>query len=120
MSRIGANVVLLSGLAASEAITVWAGHRNRSYILVLLFVVWVGSPWFGMVRLASRHSSAPRARKTVDWWVFGTAMASVTVYVLAAVNRLGIKPAFPFLAVPLASWIVIGALALFSPRTSPS
>jgi hypothetical protein len=100
----------------------WVGHRNPSRVLLGLFVVWDLSPFIALILadiVSKRWSVLTRAT------LYGV-MLIVTLGSLAfygdVVWRPQPQPAFMFLVVPLASWllttIVVPIAALISGRRS--
>lgn len=100
-------VIVLAGAVGSVAMTLHAGHNNKSLLLPLLFVVWVLSPFIALVtsNLASGQWKTT-ARKT-----FYVLALFITFGSLFAYNGMfspaGTKNAFVFLAVPFLSWALI-------------
>jgi hypothetical protein len=117
MRAAGASIVLIAGLAASEGFTFWVGHRNRSVVLILLFVVWVGSPYLGLWRLAARQPQSYRTQRATDWLSLVLVALSVAIYGRVTSGPILAKPAVPFLIVPLAMWIFIAILAGIARRS---
>ncbi len=121
--RVAGIIAVVVGAAGSIGLTLRAGHRNNSLVLLMLFGVWVLSPF---VALAVAYMISR------DWPV----LTRATLYTLTLVLTLGplaiygdvelgpprAKPAFVFLVVPLASWlliaIVLPAAAFLSGRLS--
>ena len=100
-------VVALGGAGISLGLMLHAGRNNKSVLLVVLFVVWVLSPF-----LALMVANAVSKR----WLV----LTRITLYSLMLVltpgslvcysglwSPPGTKPAFVFLVVPLISWLLI-------------
>jgi hypothetical protein len=99
---------LLMAAAGSVACTVYAGRHNKSFLLVGLFAVWVLSPFGGLAwaeraadKLPNGMASAMRASALV------ISICSLCIYVAVAASPPGHHNAFPFLAVPGASWLAI-------------
>jgi hypothetical protein len=85
-----------------------AGHRQSSRILVLLFGLWVLSPF---VAAAWVHGVSKRWPMVVRAWLY-LVMLVLTVgclalYASVAFGYLRAKVGFIFLVVPLASWLVV-------------
>jgi len=117
--RVLAAVAAAAGAGASLVLMLRAGHRNPSRLLILLFVVWVLSPFAALVwagRISTRWSGAGRAM--LYGLVLILAAGSVLVYGNVIPRPPGTKPAFVFLMVPLASWLLIAAAAALGARTS--
>ena len=104
MRRIGVRIVLLAGLVASEACTIWVGRHNPSLFLNNLFVVWVASPYLGIWRLSCW------ARPILDWLLLALVAGSLAVYAWTVFMHPAIRPAFPFLVAPAAMWLLLGAM----------
>ena len=120
-----ARVVLLAVLgAAAVASLVFMfrmGGRNPSALLVALFTGWVASPFVGacVLTIAGRGLSAGGQ--------VGIAVVSLVIAAggLAlyggAITVMGTRPAFVYLMVPLASWVLLapfGVAVLFRMRKS--
>jgi peptidoglycan/LPS O-acetylase OafA/YrhL len=105
--RGSALMTVLAGAAVSLGLMFWTGHRNSSLLLILLFTFWVASPFAAMVFVLRRSRRWPPARQTVICKQIPIiSLGSALVY--AALNLRHIsKPAGPFLAVPVASWLVL-------------
>ena len=115
-------VVVLAGAVGSLGLMFHAGRNNKSVLLVVLFFIWVISPFFGLL------AANVFAKRWSD-------LLHVTLYILMIILPLGslvaysgvlspiaAKPAGVFLVVPLISWmlivIVILLAALISQRLS--
>ena len=99
--------------AGSLACTAYAGRLNKSFLLVALFVAWVLSPFGGLAwaertadKLPGGMASAMRASALV------ISICSLGIYVAVAASQPGHHNAFPFLAVPAASWLAIVGMLL--------
>lgn len=103
-------IAVFGGSAWSVRFTLHAGHRNPSRLLMALFVIWVVSPFFGMVfaTLSPRNWSIP-SRAAVYSVTLLLSLGSLAIYGRVALGPPMAKPAFFFLIVPLLSWLVIGA-----------
>lgn len=111
----GASLVgVLAGAVGSLALMLRAGNRQNSRILLLLFGIWVLSPfaatlWAHLV--SSRWSVATRATLYVMMLVL--TVGSLAIYGSLAFGHLRAKVGFIFLVVPFASWLLT-ALALLA------
>jgi hypothetical protein len=117
--RAAALIVIPAGAVGSIAFVLYAGRHNPSRLLILLFAIWVLSPfvllaWANVV--SARWPALTRA-----------ALQSVTLLIalgsLAAYGNIALGPpraqgAFVFVVVPPASWLVIAAAAWISRRMS--
>lgn len=91
----------------------WVGQHNRSIVLVTLFAVWVLSPFIGLLwarRFAYWYQYAAQAM--IYGLVFLVSIGSAIFYAIAAFGPHWRYPALPFLAAPLASWLLIGMVLL--------
>ena len=116
--RTVAFIAVLICSAWSVRFTLQAGHRNPSRFLMTLFVIWVVSPFMGLMFA----SFTPR-----DWSILSRAavygvtlvlsLGSMAIYGRVALGPPRAKPALAFLVVPALSWLVIvtvSAAALIS------
>jgi FtsH-binding integral membrane protein len=115
-----ATVALFAGALGSLAATLYAGRQNPSLLLRVMFAGWVLAPFAGMfwVRNAARRMAAP-IRDGVSVAVILVSLCSATAYVVVAWRPPFRQAAFPFLALPVVSWLVVGLdylVALYRPR----
>jgi len=106
--RTIAYIAVLICSAWSVRFTLQAGHRNPSRFLMALFVIWVVSPFVGLMFA----SFTPR-----DWSIFSRAavysitlvlsLGSMAIYGRVALGPPRAKPAFVFLVTPALSWLVL-------------
>jgi hypothetical protein len=121
--RAAAMIAVLAGAAGSIALTLRVGHRNNSRILMMLFAIWVLSPFTALVfaNLASKGWPA-FTRTTLYSLMLVLTLGSLAIYADVAFGPPRPKPAFVFLIVPLASWllmaIVVPIAAIISGRRS--
>ena len=108
--RTAALVAVPIGALGSLGFTLFVGHRNASRILVAMFILWVLSPFVG---LAVAHLLSKRwsnyARSAVCLAALVVALGSLVIYGDVALGAPREKPAFMFLAVPMASWLIVGS-----------
>lgn len=106
--RVAAVDALMTGAAVSLALMLRAGRRQNSLILLLLFGIWVLTPFIAAlwVHLVSKHwPVATRAMLYVVMLVL--TVGSLIVYGNAVFGRPKAKIGFIFLVVPFASWLLI-------------
>jgi len=107
--RNGSLSIVLLAAAASLGLMLSVGKHQPSVVLLLMFTIWVASPFVGLVwvhrRALSRSASGQRA---ASWLMCLVSAGSVATYAVLAFLVHVAKPAGPFLAVPLLSWLVIG------------
>lgn len=102
-----ANAAMIVGAAISLGCTFWVGQHNRSVVLVALFTAWVASPFLGLLwarRVVAWSGYAARAM--VYGLIFLVAIGSPVFYGLSAFGMHWSRPALPFLAAPMAAWLL--------------
>jgi hypothetical protein len=119
--RLAALSAMLAGGVGSLGLTLRAGHRNPSRILILLFAIWVLSPFaaLGWACMASqRWSNLTQA--ALYCVTLAVALVSLITYGVVALGPPRAQTAFVFVVVPPASWllmaIVVPIAALISRR----
>lgn len=121
--RTMALIAVVAGAGGSVGLTLRVGHHNNSRILLVLFAIWVLSPFIALAfaNLVSKRWSI-LTRTTLYSVVLVLTLGSLAVYGHVAFGPPRAKPAFAFLIVPLASWlliaIVVPTAALISGRLS--
>ena len=112
MLRGAALIAVLAGAAGSFGLMLHVGRRQSSLILIALFTVWELSPF---VALACAHVLSKHwpvlTRAALYSVMLVLALGSVAIYGVVALGPPRPQPAFVFLVVPLASWLLI-AIAL--------
>lgn len=113
--RGAALIAVLAGAGGSLALMLRVGRRNPSLILLTLFTVWVLSPFLALIwaHVASKRWSG-LTRATLYSVMLVITLGSLSIYGNVAFGPRRAQPAFSFLMVPLASWLVIAAGALIS------
>jgi len=100
-------IAVLAGAAGSVGLTLSAG-QGRDLQLLVIFAIWVFAPFAALV-LA--HVVARRwlvhTRATLYCLMLVLTLGSLAVYVGDALRHPGTQNAFVFVAVPLASWLLI-------------
>ena len=109
---------LLVGIAGS-IISLWfmfnAGRNQPSTFLIILFTLWVLSPFIGLLMLNNISKRwIVSVRETLYWLAIITTILSVAGY-SGAFNTPETKNAFVFLVIPFLSWIII-AISFFIAR----
>ena len=112
--RTIAVVVVVAGAIGSLAMTLHAGHKNNSVLLVVLFAFWVLSPFiaFLITNVISRLWNDLN-RKTLYYIMIFLPVVSIVCY-SGAISPPGMKPAFIFLVVPFISWLFLGIFILIA------
>jgi hypothetical protein len=106
--RTAALVALPAGAAGSIGFMLRAGHRNPSRILLILFAIWVLSPFVALVfaTIISKDWSV-LTRTTLYGVMLVLTVSSLAIYGDVALGTPRAKTAFAFLVVPPASWLLI-------------
>jgi hypothetical protein len=93
---------------ASVGFMLRAAHRNPSVVLLVLMAIWVLAPFFALLWAiqASEHWRE-FSRKALCMLTVFIACGALIVYTIDALGPPKTKAAAPFVAVPLASWILI-------------
>jgi hypothetical protein len=120
--RAVALTAVVIGAVGSVALMFWVGHRNPSRVLLFLFLVWVLAPFVALLladMISKRWSFITRAALYIVMLIL--TLGSLACYG-DVVLRPRPQPAFRFLVVPPASWmimtIVVATAALISRRIS--
>jgi hypothetical protein len=105
---IAALCSVVLGALGSLAFMYLVGRHNNSIVLIALFSFWVSSPfvanvwvWFTIIRTSGL------ARATYFSAMLAISLGSLVIYGYVALGAPMAKPAFPFLIIPLASWVVV-------------
>ena len=109
--RTACAVAVLAGAVGSMALTLRAGRRNDSRLLLLLFAIWVLSPFvaLAMTYVVSKRWSVP-TQTTLYSVTLVITLASLSIYGDVVLGTPRAKPAFAFLIVPLLAWLLIGSV----------
>lgn len=116
--RAAALIAVLAGACGSVGFTLYAGRHNQSRFLVALFVTWVLSPFVALLLAAVSKRWSPRTRAVLHSLMLVLPLASVAIYADVALGHPRSKPAFAFLVVPLASWLLIAIVVPIAGRLS--
>ena len=103
--------VVLGGLGSLVFMHL-VGRHNNSIILIALFSFWVSSPFIANAWVWFRilHPSV-LARAPYYSSMIAVSLGSLVVYGFVALGARMTRPAFPFLIIPLVSWIVVVLIA---------
>jgi hypothetical protein len=92
-----------------------AGRNQPSVLLIILFTLWVLSPFVGLLLLNNISKRwIVSVRETLYWLAIIMTILSVAGY-SGTFNPFETKTAFMFLVIPFVSWIII-ALSFFIAR----
>ena len=108
-------IAVLAGAAGSLGLMLHAGRRNDSRILLVLFVIWVLSPFVALVLadvVSKRWSALTRA--TLHSVMLVLPLGSLAIYGDVALGPPMAKTAFVFVVVPPASWLLIAIAVLIA------
>jgi hypothetical protein len=110
--------VLTAGALSSIYITMQAGQNNGSALLVILFVLWVLSP-FVILLVADSVSKHWSERTRFSFYILMILLTIVSVILYSGNFEFpGFKPAFIFLMTPLVTWLFLAtAYFIFKFRT---
>ena len=106
--RAAALIAVPAGAVGSVSLMLLAGHRNPSRLLIVLFALWVLSPFMALAgaNVVSRCWSA-LTRATLYVVMLLITLGSLAIYSALAFGLLSAKPGFVFLVAPAASWLLI-------------
>lgn len=109
--RLFALTAMLAGAAAAVAITLYAGRKNNSHLLMCVFAVWVLSPFVALTLVSSQSTGWLRLMRIVLHSVMLLiTLATLVIYSYVAFGPPRPQAAFAFLVTPLASWLIAGAV----------
>jgi hypothetical protein len=106
--RAAALIAVSAGAVGSVALTLHAGRRNPSRLLMVLFALWVLSPFVALVLasvVSKRWSMVTRA--TLHTLMLILAICSLAIYGVVALGPPRAQTAFVFVVVPPASWLLM-------------
>jgi hypothetical protein len=106
--RTAALIALPAGAVGSIGFMLRAGHRNPSRVLLMLFAIWVLSPFVALVfaTIVSKDWSV-LTRTTLYGVMLVLTASSLAIYGDVALGPPRAKTAFAFVVVPPASWLLI-------------
>ena len=98
----------LIGAVGAVGITLYAGRNNNLPLLMILMAGWVFAPFFGYA-LATKFSArwSPAIRAALDVAIVIIAIGSLAIYSYDAFGPSHAKRATPYVAVPIASWLLM-------------
>jgi|SRR5438445_1814771 len=110
-------VAAVVGAVGAIVFVLRVGHRNKSIILVAMFVIWDVAPFVGLL-LAHRASRlwASTSRMALYWVTLLVTLASLAIYGVVALGPPRPKPASWFLILPVVSWLLIAAVLRIAAR----
>lgn len=104
--RLTALIALVIGAVGSIGLWIRAAHHPPPLIIVL-FVVWVLSPFvvLGIGHVIAKRW-APSTQAALYWVTLLVTVTSIVIYADDAFGHRTAHPAFVYVAVPPASWLV--------------
>lgn len=115
--RTVALVAAVVGAVGSIVCVLRVGHRNKSIVLIAMFVIWDVAPFVGLL-LAHRASRRwpSIAQSALSGVTLVVALASLAIYGVVALGPPRPTPASWFLIVPVASWLLIALVLRIARR----
>ena len=119
--RTAALIALPAAAAGSVGFMLRAGHRNPSRVLLILFAIWVLSPFVALVfaTILSKDWSV-LTRTTLYAVILVLTVSSLAIYGDVALGPPRAKTAFAFVVVPPASWLLIAMVVSIAALVSRS
>jgi len=114
--RATALTTLFVGTIGSIYFMLNVGSNQKSIILIVLFTIWVMSPFVGLffaTRLTKRRTGNLNSRYYLTMIVLS--IFSLTAY-SGILTPTQTKPAFNFLVVPFLSWLIILSIIFITKR----
>jgi len=119
--RAVALVAVVIGATGSIGLMLYVGRHNPSRMLLVLFAIWVLSPFVGLVLAASGSQRwLVAARERVHVVMLIVALGSLAIYGQVAFGPPRPRPASAFLVVPFGSWGLIVATLGMAASGKPS
>lgn len=108
LMRTASLIAISVGAVGSAGLTLYAGRHNSSQILVVIFVLWVLSPFMALVwaNVASKGWTA-LTRATLYISTLVLTLGTLAIYGYVALGHPRPKTAFAFLVVPPSSLLLI-------------
>jgi hypothetical protein len=108
-------LILIAAALGSVGLMLHAGARNPSWILMVLFSLWVLSPFagLGLIALAARRRPMVSG-KVLHGLMVGISLGSLALYAQRALGPPRAQAAFIFVVVPPVSWLLIAIAVGFS------
>jgi hypothetical protein len=113
--RTAALISLAAGAAGSVGFMLRAGHQNPSRVLLILFAIWVLSPFVALAfALIVSKDWSVLTRATLYSVVVFLTVSSLAIYGHVAFGPPRTKTAFAFVVVSPASWLLIAITVLIA------
>ena len=117
--RVAALIALAAGAVGSVGLMLYTGRRNSSRLLLVLFALWVLSPFMALVwaNLVSMRWT-DRTRATLHGLMLVLTVGTLAIYGAVAFGPPRAQAAFVFVVVPPASWLLIAIVVATARRIS--
>ena len=117
--RALALIAVLAGAVGSVGLMLHAGRRNPSRLLLVLFALWVLSPFLALL-LASVVSKrwSVLTRTTLYGVMLVLTLGTLAIYGYVALGPPRAQTAFVFVVVPPASWLLIAIVVPIAAQIS--
>ena len=102
---------VVAGAGGSVGLMLWVGHRNPSRVLLVLFAIWVLAPFMALLlanMVSKRWSFITRA--TLHSGMLVLTLSSLAIYGDVVLRPPRSTPAFVFVVVPPASWLLMAII----------
>jgi hypothetical protein len=118
--RATALIAVGAGAVGSIGLMLRAGQRQQSRILIVLFTIWVLSPFVGLVvaNMVSKRWSV-MTRVALYGLTLMVSLGSLAIYADDTLGHRRAQAAFVYVVVPPASWLIVAIvilIAAFIPR----
>ena len=110
--RISTLVLGIIGAIFSLIMVIHGGRNNKSILLIMLFIVWVVSPFVALLMTNRISERWPVLIRTILYSLIVIVTLGSFVAYGGILHPAGTKPAFVFLVVPLLWWLLIGIFFL--------
>ena len=105
--RAAGLIALLAGAVGSVGFVFYYGRRNPSRLLIVLFAIWVLSPFVALLAADAKSTRwPPQTRATLYSVMLVIAVGSLATYANAALGPPRAQGAFAFVIVPPLSWLL--------------
>lgn len=110
---------VIAGAVGSVGLMLWVGHRNPSRLLLVLFAIWVLSPFMALLLadMVSRRWSVI-TRATLHIVMLVLTISSLAIYGDVALGPPRSTPAFVFIVVPPGSWLLMSIVVTIAALVS--
>jgi hypothetical protein len=113
--RTAARIALPVGAAGSLGFMLFAGRHNSSRLLLVIFALWVLSPYAALAWATTVSGPRP-VRTSLYGLILVIAIVSLAIYGYVALGPPGTKAAPVFVVIPPVSWLLFAIWLAFRPR----